>query len=158
VATLIEVDSASGRVEDLRNLVYEYSASWSGELRRLLLSEKMELDSIIEKSLGTSGDSFIALEDGSPVGCVLVIPNERIGDEYLEVSKLYVRPLNRRAGIGGQLMRRAISAIALKGRIPYLYVEESRVAAINLYRSEGFRLLETQSIPGYLEMTLNALR
>ncbi|MGH3509142.1 MAG: GNAT family N-acetyltransferase [Nocardioidaceae bacterium] len=61
--------------------------------------------------------------------------------ELAAVSRLFVRPRNRGAGIGAALLKTATDEIRGRGLTPVLEVVSINEAAINLYVGQGWRLL-----------------
>ena len=94
--------------------------------------------------LERGGRIFLAVRDGQTVGCcalLVIAPGE------FEVAKMAVTESHRRAGIGRQLLQRAIAeARALGAHRLYLETNWKLPAAIRLYESLGFRHLPPERV------------
>jgi len=93
---------------------------------------------------------------GSVIGYVVAdaVPND--GTPIGHVKDLAVHPDRRNAGVGRQLLQRAILMLGASGITTVkLEVRESNAAARHLYRSEGF--VHRRTIPGYYDDGENAL-
>jgi putative acetyltransferase len=94
--------------------------------------------------LDRGGRIFLAVRDGQTVGCcalLVIAPGE------FEVAKMAVTESFRRAGIGRQLLAKAIAeARALGAHRLYLETNQKLESAIRLYESMGFRHLPPERI------------
>jgi putative acetyltransferase len=94
--------------------------------------------------LDRGGRIFLAVRDGQTVGCcalLVIVPGE------FEVAKMAVTESFRRAGIGRQLLAKAIAeASALGAHRLYLETNQKLESAIRLYESMGFRHLPPERI------------
>jgi putative acetyltransferase len=94
--------------------------------------------------LDRGGRIFLAVRDGQTVGCcalLVIVPGE------FEVAKMAVTESFRRAGIGRQLLAKAIAeARALGAHRLYLETNQKLESAIRLYESMGFRHLPPERI------------
>lgn len=97
----------------------------------LSLAETAENEELFE------GEVWVACDDDIVVGFVAFVDDE--------VTWLYVLPDRYRQGIGRRLLRQAISLIANGGSIVYTSVLSGNDAALNLYQSEGFEIIETKT-------------
>ncbi|MEU8781622.1 GNAT family N-acetyltransferase [Streptomyces sp. NPDC048637] len=61
-----------------------------------------------------------------------------------EVSRLYVAPAARGAGLGGRLLRAVAAEAAARGLRPVLEVKTTDTAAIALYERQGWRRRATE--------------
>ncbi|MFB6128717.1 MAG: ribosomal protein S18-alanine N-acetyltransferase [Halorhabdus sp.] len=93
---------------------------------------------------------------GSVIGYVVADAAPGHGQPLGHVKDLAVHPDRRNAGVGRQLLQRAILALGASGLTTVkLEVRESNAAARHLYRSEGF--VHRRTIPGYYDDGENAL-
>lgn len=81
-----------------------------------------------------AGEVWVAHDDATIVGFVAFVDDE--------VTWLYVSPNYYRQGIGRQLLQKAISRC---GKIVHTSVLAGNDAALKLYLSEGFQIVETRS-------------
>lgn len=82
------------------------------------------------------GRLYLARIEGEPAGCVAL---RRLDERRCEIKRLYVRPMFRERGLGGQLIRQVIEDARLIGyecilldTLPFL------TDAIGMYRRRGF--------------------
>ena len=86
---------------------------------------------------------LVAVADGGDVAGYAIA--HAAADEG-EILNLGVSPAHRRCGVGSQLVRAMIAALAARGvRAVYLEVRESNVAARELYDRLGFREMGRRS-------------
>jgi ribosomal protein S18 acetylase RimI-like enzyme len=92
---------------------------------------------------------LIAEHEGSVVGeAIGLVRHHRKGGPSGRIYSLAVRPEQRGAGIGRQLMLRLLDELSLRGvHKVYLEVERANEAAVRLYESLGFRTVGT--LPAY---------
>ncbi|MEL6603961.1 MAG: GNAT family N-acetyltransferase [Cyanobacteria bacterium J06614_10] len=81
-----------------------------------------------------AGEVWVARDDATIVGFVAFVDDE--------VTWLYVSPNYYRQGIGRQLLQKAISRC---GKTVHTSVLAGNDAALKLYLSEGFQIVETRS-------------
>ena len=95
--------------------------------------------------IAKGGQIFMALKDGTPVGCAALM---RMADGGFEVAKMTVAETLRGSGLGRRLMQRCIDAGAEAGATR-LYLETSShlAPALALYRAMGFRDLPPADTP-----------
>ncbi|HEV8612783.1 MAG TPA: ribosomal protein S18-alanine N-acetyltransferase [Gemmatimonadales bacterium] len=106
------------------------------ELERVCFSDPWTASGIQETIQYETARAFVACEEDSLVGYVMA----RISGQEGEILDLAVLPGKRRHGIGSRLLQAVRQAMASAGvRELYLEVRESNVAAIALYRAQGFR-------------------
>jgi GNAT superfamily N-acetyltransferase len=88
------------------------------------------------------GHVFFALEDGSPVGCVALIP---MADGGFELAKMAVLEANQGRGHAKALMAACVERARALGA-PRLYLESNEILtpARALYRAFGFKDLEPE--------------
>ncbi len=96
----------------------------------LSLAETAENEELFE------GEVWVACDDDIVVGFVAV------DSEMTWISWLYVLPDRYRQGIGRRLLKQAINNC---GSIVYTSVLSGNDAALNLYQSEGFKIIETKT-------------
>ena len=94
----------------------------------LSLAETAENEELFE------GEVWVACDNDIVVGFVAFVDDE--------VTLLYVLPDRYRQGIGRRLLRQAIENC---GSIVYTSVLSGNDAALNLYQSEGFKIIETKT-------------
>ena len=82
------------------------------------------------------GEVWVAEDNDLVVGFVA------IDSEMTWITWLYVLPAHYRQGIGRKLLRHAISNCKSK---VYVSVLSGNDAALNLYQSEGFKIVETKT-------------
>ncbi|MCB5992375.1 GNAT family N-acetyltransferase [Janibacter melonis] len=81
------------------------------------------------------GEILVAEQEGELVGMVVL---HRTGDD-VEIKRLWVAAAHRRSGVGGALMADVVTRSAAKGAAGLrLSVWDWRVAAVELYRTQGF--------------------
>lgn len=121
------------------------NAAWIS--RHFVIEDKDRevLDDPQGKILAAGGRIFMAMEDGSAVGCVALI---RMADGGFEVAKMTVAEEMRGTGLGRALMQRCIDAAQAAGA-PRLYLEtnSSLGPALGLYRAMGFTDLPPRETP-----------
>jgi putative acetyltransferase len=106
--------------------------------------ERVLLDNPREMILDRGGRIFLAVRDGQTVGCCALLV--MAPGEY-EVAKMAVTESYRRAGIGRQLLEKAIAEARIAGA-SRLYLETNRTLAnaIRLYEAVGFRHLPPERV------------
>lgn len=83
--------------------------------------------------------SLVALEDGVPVGLALVAMRPRPGGYRARLATMGVLPRSRRAGVGQELLSRAIEQAGARGAASMiLEVFAANQAARRLYERNGF--------------------
>jgi ribosomal protein S18 acetylase RimI-like enzyme len=92
--------------------------------------------------LGSGGQIFVALHDGSVVGTCAIIPH---GVDEFELAKLTVSPEFRGQGIARRLVERCLAYARERGADRVSLVSNSQLrAALRLYESFGF---EHRAVP-----------
>jgi ribosomal protein S18 acetylase RimI-like enzyme len=147
---LVTVVSAfpADRGAEAAALVFEYMAATQAETGQPVPSGIDELPAALQhecRNLPVAyrppGALLIADHDGSPAGCVGLAPGAVAGTA--EINRLYVRPVFRRLGIAGLLMRHAHEHAARHGLTTLvLDVLPARTAVIGLYRRLGYTEIE----------------
>ena len=95
--------------------------------------------------LARGGSVLMARLDGTPVGCVALIP---MGKGFYELSKMAISPDLRGAGLGRRLILYAIEqARNLGARRLFLGSSTRLVNAVHLYESIGFQHVPPESLP-----------
>jgi len=126
----------------IRNLWLEY-LSWSNDETdarhgfRLPIHETVERDlANIAKYEPPSGRIFLACVEDIAVGIACI---KRIGPAIAEVKRMYVRPSNRRTGMGRAMLEHIIDA-ARSASYESIRLDspDFMTAAHALYRSSGF--------------------
>ena len=89
--------------------------------------------------LDKGGRIFMAIEDGTAVGCVAMLA---LADGGFEIAKMTVAEGWRGSGLGRALMDHCVDEAEAAGA-PRLYLETNSVLApaLSLYRAMGFRPL-----------------
>lgn len=130
----IELIEAYSRLEDVKTLFQEYSASLGIDLEYQSFSS--ELSGLPGKYARPDGRLFLALVGGAPAGCVAM---RRFGAARAEMKRLYVRPAFRGLSIGKRLAERVIEEARLMGyRSILLDTLGTMDRARQLYRRLGF--------------------
>jgi [ribosomal protein S18]-alanine N-acetyltransferase len=106
------------------------------ELERACFSDPWTAAGIRETIQYETARTFVAQDSGRIVGYVIA----RISGQEGEILDLAVLPERRRRGVGQALLSAVWNALQRDGvKELYLEVRESNVAAIELYRRQGFR-------------------
>ena len=106
------------------------------ELERACFSDPWTAAGIRETIQYETARTFVAQDSAGIVGYVIA----RISGQEGEILDLAVLPERRRRGIGQALLAAVWNALQRDGvKELYLEVRESNVAAIELYRRQGFR-------------------
>ena len=128
--------------EAIRDLWLDYLTWGNDELEarhgfRLPVQEAVERDlANIIKFQPPDGCIFLAFVDNTAIGIACL---QRIGPATAEVKRMYVRPSNRRNGLGRALLGRLIETARATGyRSLRLDSPDFMTAAHALYRSSGF--------------------
>ncbi|MGH3732746.1 MAG: GNAT family N-acetyltransferase [Acidimicrobiales bacterium] len=97
----------------------------------------------VEELMAPRGLFLVARRDGHPIGGVGLRPISDPALDLGEVKRLWVRPDQRRLGVGLQLMRR-IEERARELGYRQLYLESgyAQPEALELYRSKGWLTVE----------------
>jgi putative acetyltransferase len=151
------IETSSNHIPSARELFFEYATSLNFEL--CFQSFDQELAALPGKYASPEGFILLAyLKDGL-AGCVALRP---LSPGIAEMKRLYVRPKFQGMGLGKTL----VDSLLLKAKtLGYEKVRLDTVpamlAAINLYKAMGFKLIEPyceNPIPGasYYETTLIA--
>ena len=83
---------------------------------------------------------FIVEADGKIIACA----GAEINNDAAEIQTISVDPDYQRLGVGTQIFSKLIDTIKERGsNLIYLEVRPSNVAAINLYKQFGFRVVST---------------
>ncbi|HMK38252.1 MAG TPA: GNAT family N-acetyltransferase [Bacteroidota bacterium] len=130
-----------------RSLFLEYEASIGVDL--CFQGFASEVENLPGKYAPPAGGLFIAIVDGTPMGCVAVRPLDIY--QTSELKRLYVRPDGRGKGLGLALTEKAIQRAREAGcRAIRLDTLSTMLDAQRLYRKLGFK-----EIPAY---TFNPLQ
>lgn len=119
--------------------------SWISRHFSIEPKDREVLDHPQANILDKGGHIFMAELDGTPVGCVALLP---MADGGFEVGKMTVSEAARGAGLGRRLMEACIARARELGA-PRLYLETNATLApaLSLYRSVGFVHLPPQPTP-----------
>lgn len=113
-------------------------------IERACFSDPWSVAGITETIQGETNCVLVAESDSGAVGHLMA----RVAGGEGEILNLAVLPGHRRRGLGRRLLLEGVAAMIGAGaREAYLEVRESNRAAIELYRSQGFRPVGLR--PGY---------
>ncbi|MDO4567891.1 MAG: GNAT family N-acetyltransferase [Clostridia bacterium] len=127
-------DEWFARVISLRNAgVAEAGLLYGMEYPALFEADDADLRSAMRRSCALE---FVAVEGEKLLGFC------RADRDTGEVGALNVVPAARGTGLGEQLMRRCVNALAARGQSAHLYVSERNAPALAIYRSIGFEIEE----------------
>jgi putative acetyltransferase len=122
-------------VEQIRKLFLEYASSLDFKL--CFQDFDKELASLPGDYSPPNGRLYLAFERSEPVGCVGL---RSLEDGVSEMKRLYVKPNNRREGIGRALAELVIgNARSIGYSKMRLDTVAAMIPAITLYRSLGFK-------------------
>jgi GNAT superfamily N-acetyltransferase len=114
-----------------------FRALVSGTLREFGFAPDPELDSDLDDPAAAYAALWIALDDGAVAGSVGL---RALGDNSVELKRMYLRPDQRGRGTGKQLLATALDwARAHELATVRLDTSERMVAAQRLYEAHGFR-------------------
>ncbi|UCF04428.1 MAG: GNAT family N-acetyltransferase [bacterium] len=134
----LSVATSGDDLREARRLFEEYADSLGFTLD--FQNFERELAVLPGEYAQPGGIILLARVDGSVAGCVAI---RRIDDETCEMKRLYVRPSNRRKGIGRKLAEAAIEyAHTCAYRAIRLDTIDTMVEANALYHSLGFSEIE----------------
>jgi GNAT superfamily N-acetyltransferase len=98
----------------------------------------------IDIFLPPKGLLLVAFENGFPAGCACA---RTIGDRIAELKRMYIRPIHRRKGIGGALLREILQRVKQWNYAEIRLDSAAFMAdAHRVYESHGFR-----EVPPYAE-------
>lgn len=142
MALEIQIAESPADMAAIRGLFVEYAESLGFSL--CFQGFDRELADLPGCYAAPRGSLRLALIDGIPAGCVAVRP---LDDDICEMKRLYVKPDQRRSGLGRRLVDVALQDARRIGyRVMRLDTLSTMTAAIALYRSVGFR-----TIPAYYD-------
>ncbi|GMU81843.1 MAG: N-acetyltransferase [Planctomycetota bacterium] len=142
MALEIQIAESPADMAAIRGLFVEYAESLGFSL--CFQGFDRELADLPGCYAAPRGSLRLALIDGIPAGCVAVRP---LDDDICEMKRLYVKPAQRRSGLGRRLVDVALQDARRIGyRVMRLDTLSTMTAAIALYHSVGFR-----TIPAYYE-------
>lgn len=85
------------------------------------------------------GRIYLAVVDGTPVGCAALRPLPAVGPDVGEVKRMYVQPAGRGLGLGHALIARLVAdARSIGYRVLKLDTSTSMHAAQHVYSAAGF--------------------
>jgi len=118
--------------------------AWIGKYFVIEAADRVVLEDPVKNILEPGGHIFMALLDGTPVGCCALIAM-RPGE--FELAKMAVLEEERGRGIGRRVLEYAV-AQAQKLGAERLYLETNRklANAIHLYESVGFRYVSPEQV------------
>ena len=130
----MEILDGKDYLEEIKELIYEYSKSLNRDLSFQSLEE--ELKDSRKKYSGSEGRSLALLMNGKVVGCVAY---HKLSDTRCEMKRLYVKPEARGVKAGESLVEKIISAARENG-FAEMVLDTIRPlkAAIHLYKKFGF--------------------
>jgi ribosomal protein S18 acetylase RimI-like enzyme len=106
--------------------------------------DRRQLDDPVAAYIEPGGEILIAELDGSPVGCVALMPD---GTGAYELSKMAVAPQLRGLGAGRMLLAAAIDhARAIGARSLFLGSSSQLANAVHLYEAAGFEHVAPETI------------
>jgi GNAT superfamily N-acetyltransferase len=109
------------------------------ELNRRYGGSEEDLHLHVEELMAPLGTFLVAHRDGHPIGGVGLRPISNPEHHIAEIKRLWVRPDQRRLGIGLQLMERAeVRAREIGYRQIYLESGYAQPEALELYRTHGW--------------------
>jgi GNAT superfamily N-acetyltransferase len=109
------------------------------ELNRRYGGSEEDLHLHVEELMAPLGTFLVARRDGHPVGGVGLRPIGNPEHHIAEIKRLWVRPDQRRLGIGLQLMERAeVRAREIGYRQIFLESGYAQPEALELYRTHGW--------------------
>ena len=143
------VPAATGRQwEHARDLLWEY-LQWANARNREGFAISFDIRAMLEHDLASrefvppGGALLIAYDDGVPAGCACL---RSIGAGIAEFKRMYVRPGQRRKGIGCSLAAAVVEQARAAGNHTLRLDSPTYMAAAHeLYRGLGFR--ETAPYP-----------
>jgi len=153
---IVQVSSPT-EIEAVAALLREYAAALGQDLGFQGFSE--ELAGLPSDYRFPRGAIFLALDDDVATGCVGLRP--LAWPRIAELKRLYVRPQDRRHGIGALLSQAALSAARAAGyHLVRLDTLPTMLAAQRLYETLGFSEIEAyrfNPVPGtrYMELVLD---
>lgn len=142
MALEIRIAETAADIAAIRGLFVEYAESLGFSL--CFQGFDRELADLPGRYAPPRGSLRLALIGGIAAGCVAVRP---LDDEICEMKRLYVKPDQRRSGLGRRLVDVALQDARRIGYgVMRLDTLSTMTAAIALYRSVGFR-----TIPAYYD-------
>lgn len=131
----------SAAVADAAALVFEYVATTQVEAGRPPVERVEDLPAVLRRDCERPAESFVALLvsylGDTATGCVGVRATADPGT--VEITRLYVRPAHRGAGIARALMLAAHGWAAAHGAVSViLSVMPSRTRVVEFYRGLGY--------------------
>ena len=121
--------------------------TWGNDGLEARFGFRLPVDDAVEHDLRSvakfqppDGRLLLAVDDGEGVGTASM---QRIGPDTAEIKRMFVRPRDRRGGIGRAMLDQLIGAATAAGyeRLR-LDSPDFMTAAHDLYRSRGFVLIE----------------
>jgi len=116
-----------------------HDAFWQDSSQQVAFIEGLLADHLADTPIPTT---FVAVEDGVPVGSVCLIESDMAERPAFTpwLAALYVRPANRKRGIGSRLVNVLVDH-ATKARYETIYLSADEQVA--LYARHGFTIIET---------------
>lgn len=119
--------------------------AWIAKYFGMEAEDHRTLDDPLEHILRPGGHIFMALIDGTPVGCCALIAD---GPGTYELAKMAVDETYRGRGIGRQILAYTIAQAKALGATTLHLASNAKLAnAVHLYEALGFRHLPPERIP-----------
>ncbi|MBF8808611.1 MAG: GNAT family N-acetyltransferase [Enterococcus lacertideformus] len=127
-------------IETYQDTFGEYN---SEELMTVYLNKDYEINKLVQELQDENTEFYWALLDGEIAGYMKLnvdqAQTEKMGDHYLEIERIYVRPPFKSKGIGSKLISLAIEKAQEKQKEAiWLGVWEHNYSALNFYKKHGF--------------------
>ncbi|MBW2127791.1 MAG: GNAT family N-acetyltransferase [Deltaproteobacteria bacterium] len=144
----------SDQLEEIRRLFREYEEALGVDL--CFQGFEKELQGLPGKYAYPKGALFLAVDGGTPAGCVAL---RELGEGVCEMKRLFVRPQYRGQGVGRMLASAVIKEARELGYSSMrLDTLNNLREAVELYKSLGFRKIEPyydNPLPGALYWELD---
>jgi len=125
--------------------------AWDGNQKLAFIKMQFDARQAQYRDVYRGATSSIILQDGEPIGTMLV----EIGEHAIALIDIALLPAHRNAGLGTQLVRGLMNEAGGAGKMIRLHVLRTS-AAVRFYERLGFQ--KTSDDGTYLEMTWQASR